>query len=470
MSRILIADDEHAICQAFARLVQLAGHEALIASNGRQALALVREASPDLVFLDIQMPGMSGLQVLEAIQAESPGLPVVVMTAYGTMQTALEAIRLGAFDYVGKPMELDRIREVVARALQRERPRAQAATLQAPQVRPALIGRSAVMQEIFKLMVLLTNNELTVLVTGESGVGKELVARGIHDNGPRAGSPFVAVNCAAIPAQLIETELFGHEKGAFTGAGERRVGRIEAAAGGTLFLDEIGELSPALQAKLLRMLQERTFERLGSVQPQPVRARIIAATNRQLEGEVAAGRFREDLFYRLNLVRLEIPPLRRRREDIPALTEHFLAVANHELGKSLNAVEPDALELLQRHSWPGNVRELENLVTRAALKARGSTLTRHDIDLPTTSDEAACGIDEWQSELVATARRTLLRRQTAEFGAETRPFHDIVSLVETTLVDEALRLTAGNQVAAARLLGINRTTLRKKAGIRDETD
>jgi nitrogen regulation protein NR(I) len=467
MSKILIADDEHGICQAFARLLELEGHEALVASNGKQAIAMVREAAPDVVFLDVQMPGTNGLEALEQIRADRPDLPVIVMTAYGTVQTAMEAMRLGAFDYLGKPLELTRVRQLIERAL--DSAAAQRAPDAVPEAigKPALIGQSAAMQEIFKLMGLLTGNELTVLITGESGVGKELVARGIHDNSPRRHAPFVAVNCAAIPEQLLESELFGHERGAFTGAIERRLGRIEAAAGGTLFLDEIGDLSLLLQSKLLRLLQERTFERVGSVASLPVQARIIAATNRVLEDDVESGQFREDLYHRLNLVRLEIPPLRRRREDIPALASHFLQAANRELGKQLRDLDAEVAERLRRYDWPGNVRELENLVRRSALKARGGALTLHDLDLPDAPSTPPILSGTSANALADAARGTLANYGTGGAPESASLFRSIVDLVEQTLVAEALRMTEGNQVAAARLLGINRTTLRKKMRITD---
>jgi len=468
MSKILIADDEHGICQAFTRMLELEGHEALIASNGKQALALVREAGPDAVFLDVQMPGMDGLEALRQIRAEQPEIPIIVMTAYGTVQTAMEAMQLGAFDYLGKPVELTQIRQLLKRALIPTDSQDVREAESTGDGRPALIGQSAAMQEIFKLMGLLTGNDMTVLITGESGVGKELVARGIHDHSPRSKAPFVAVNCAAIPEQLLESELFGHEKGAFTGATLQRRGRIESAAGGTLFLDEIGELSLPLQSKLLRLLQERTFERVGSVTPLSVQARVIAATNRVLEDEVDAGHFREDLYHRLNLVRLEIPPLRRRLEDIPALASQFLHAANRELGKNLKDLDAAAWERLQRYDWPGNVRELENLVRRSALKARGGVLTLHDLDLPEAPSAQPILNQTSAKDLAEAARHALVTQGTSGASTTHNLFRSIVGLVETSLVDEALRLTDGNQVAASRLLGINRTTLRKKIADTDE--
>jgi transcriptional regulator with GAF, ATPase, and Fis domain len=309
-------------------------------------------------------------------------------------------------------------------------------------------------------MGLLTGNDLTVLITGESGVGKERVARGIHLHSPRGDQPFIAVNCAALPESLLESELFGHEKGAFTGADSRRLGRCEAAGTGTLFLDEIGELPYHLQSKLLRVLQERRFERVGSVTPIPLKARVIAASNRVLEDEVAHGRFRADLYHRLQLLTLTVPPLRQRKEDIPALAEHFLQQANAELGKRLSGLEAAVLTRLHDYDWPGNVRELEHAIKRAALLAYGPLLTVHDVVLKAVGDSRPAG-SAW--EPLRTALHAALQQALAQ--PEMPPegiFHVLVDFTERELIAEALRLTGGNQVAASRLLGLHRTTMRKK--------
>jgi DNA-binding NtrC family response regulator len=456
MAKVLVTDDERAICEAFGTMLRAAGHTPAIAASGSEALRKIGADRPDVVFLDVQMPGASGLEVLEKIRADHPDLPVIVMTAYGTLQTAMTALKLGAFDYLGKPIELARVRELLARAL--HRPERQPALRPKERADDSMVGTSAAMQEIFKRMSLLTTNELTVLITGESGVGKELAARGLHANSERAALPFVAVNCAAIPATLIESEFFGHERGAFTDAREQRAGRFEAAGRGTLFLDEISELPYTLQGKLLRVLQERTFERVGSATPIAFRARLIAATNRVLEEEVKAGRFREDLYHRLDLVTLEIPPLRARKEDIEALAHKFLERANAEIGKNVQGIEPAALERLLTHEWPGNVRELEHAIKRAVLMARRSWLAAHDLELnvPAPPPDA--------DRLFGTAARTALKaRLAARAGAQTESVYQaLIGFAEEELVAEALEITAGNQVAAAKLLGINRTTLRNK--------
>jgi DNA-binding NtrC family response regulator len=323
------------------------------------------------------------------------------------------------------------------------------------------------MQEIFKLIVMLSGNDLTVLIQGESGVGKELVARALHTQGSRAGEPFIAVNCAAIPESLIEAELFGHERGAFTDAREARRGRFEAAGRGTLFLDEIGEMPRPLQSKLLRVLQERAFERVGSVTPTPFAARLVAASNRDLAAEVRAGRFREDLYHRLNIVTLHVPALRDRRDDIPVLLRTLLARANTELGRNVRGVETPALERLQEHSWPGNVRELEHTVKRAVLVARGDLLSLDDLDIVTRADPAAAA-DALEAPSAAAMLGGLdaLATKIVAAGALDAPsehlFDDTVRRLETALVEAALRRTQGNRAAAAKLLGINRATLRSR--------
>jgi DNA-binding NtrC family response regulator len=463
MARILIADDERGICEAFADFLKLEGHTPLIASNGNEALARVIAERPSVVFLDVHMPGSDGLEALKEIRAREPDLPVIIMTAYGTVNTAMQAMRLGAFDYLGKPIDLSQIRRLLEKAL--HRPSTQGGVL--PPTTPShqqgeLVGNSPAMQEIFKLIGLLTGNNLTVLISGESGVGKELAARSIHRHCPLSRGPFVAVNCAAIPETLLENELFGHEKGAFTGAESRRLGRCEAANNGTLFLDEIGELPYHLQSKLLRLLQERSFERIGSVEPIPLTARVIAATNHDLEELCRQGRFREDLYYRLKLVNLHIPPLRRRKEDIEVLAGHLLNQINHELSRDIAGIEPEALAMLQGHSWPGNVRELEHTLKRAVLMARGPLLTVHDLALEVASGEEESGQDGIASSL-QQAVRTAMHRSLEMGGPGGKDlFHRLVAITEQAMIDEALKLSDGNQVAASELLDLHRTTLRNK--------
>ena len=467
MAKVLVADDEHGICQAFAEFLHREGHSALLASTAEEALSLIDSERPDLAFVDVRMPGMSGLDLLAHVKKSHPGLPVVIMTAYGTMDTAVTAVQHGAFDYIGKPVELAQVRKLLQRALHKPEPGFHTAlTTDSPveEDEHALVGQSAAMQEIFKLVGLLTSNEMTVLVTGETGVGKELVARAIHSHGNRRNEPFVAVNCAAIPENLIESELFGHEKGAFTGATGRRTGRFETAGSGTLFLDEVSELPLHLQSKLLRVLQERCFEPVGGVNSLAVECRIIAASNEDLKELVEQDRFREDLYHRLNLVTLRIPPLRKRPSDIPLLATHFLRRCRAELKKPLQSIEPAAMSLLQGHSWPGNVRELEHCIKRAALLAHGPILTTHDLELGGNESASDATDRGYLEDLAEATRRAFHGRLQEPAGPGPELFHSLVGLVEKALVEEALARNANNQVSAARVLGLHRTTLRKKLG------
>jgi len=469
MARVLVADDERSICEAFSLLLEAEGHTPLIASTGEGALRLVRTEHPDLVFVDVRMPGMDGLDVLKEIRRSNPTLPVVVMTAYGTLDTAAEALRNEAFDYLGKPLDLGQIRQVLRRALHAPAPASQTTNVPIGAdagSRPTLVGQSAPMQELFKLIVMLADNDLTALVQGESGVGKELVARAIHASGARSREPFVAINCAAIPEQLIESELFGHERGAFTDAKSARTGRFEAAGQGTLFLDEISELPLHLQSKLLRVLQERSFERVGSLTSVPFRARLVCASNRDLASAVAAGTFREDLYHRVNIVTLQVPPLRERREDIPELVQALVQRANHEVGKAITSVEQAVLDNLKARDWPGNVRELEHVISRALLVARGPVLTIHDLGLGSEggvpADNGGSSLDGLLGALEAQATRLV---GAAVRGGIDVPVHELaINRLEAALIRSALAATEGNQVAAARLLGISRSTLRSKLG------
>lgn len=459
MSKILVADDERGICDAFAAFLQGEGHEALLASNGKQAVEIVRQQKPAVVFLDAQMPGGDGISALEDIRQLAPDTPVIIMTAYGTLATARQAIDLGAFDYLGKPVELKQVRELLARALHKPQPSASITTTD-EQTDSTLLGQSAVMQELFKKMALLSSNDLAVLITGESGVGKELVARALHDGGTNADEPFIAVNCAAIPENLLEAELFGNEAGAFTDAKRMRIGRFEAAGNGTLFLDEVSELPYHLQSKLLRVLQERSFERLGSVKSIDFTARLIAASNQVLVTEVSAGRFREDLFHRLNLASLPVPALRERDNDIELLAGFFVTAANREIGKNITGIEPDTISKLKSYSWPGNVRELENAIKRAVLAARGPTITAHDLDLTTaTAAQPAIDCDIRQSLQLQVAK---MIDEPENYGGSGELYQHLMDAAGSELIAAAMKHTDGNQVAAAKLLGINRSTLRKK--------
>jgi len=388
--RILIVDDDEKILFAFHEVFKKEGYKSVVARDGAEALKQISANPPNVVFMDITMPKLDGLAALKQIQEQHNQIPIIIITGFGTMQTAISAIQLGAFEYLTKPLDVAKIREVTQRALASNRSAASSSlnpeqtSFDADMIhRYKLVGNGASMQEIYKIIgsISTTPNHTSVMILGESGTGKELVARAIHANSPNNDHPFIAVNCTVLPETLLESELFGHEKGAFTGAIERRVGKFEIARGGTIFLDEVGNLSPTLQQKLLRVLQEREFERVGGNDPIHIDARFIAATNRDIKSEVKNGNFREDLFYRMNVVTIHLPPLRERKEDIPLLAGYFLSKYDDQLKKSVKGYSDVAMELLQTYDYPGNVRELENLVERAVM------LTKGEVILPETFNE-----------------------------------------------------------------------------------
>jgi len=371
---ILIVDDEPNIRRVLGAVFAKAGYEVFTAENGRKALDVISaELSIDVMLCDLIMPDLNGVEVLRSAKEMNPQLSVVMITAHGTIRTAVDAMKLGAFDYITKPFDMDEIKLIVKNALERSRLLAENIQLkQELQSRyrfDGIVGDSRKMQEVFKIVERVASSNATVLVRGESGTGKELIARAVHYNSPRRDKPFIAVSCAALPETLLESELFGYEKGAFTGAVGQKAGRFELAHRGTLFLDEIPDISPAMQVKMLRVLQEREFERVGGTKPVRVDVRLLAATNRDLEQAVANGEFRPDLYYRLQVIQIFLPPLRERREDIPALMEHFIEKFNKENGKNIKFVSPEAMDLLMKYNWPGNIRELENAVERGVVLA-----------------------------------------------------------------------------------------------------
>jgi DNA-binding NtrC family response regulator len=446
MPRVLVVDDEPGVQESL-RMLLKQDCDVTVAGNAREALAAIDEAPPDLVILDLVMPGRSGLDLLSDLAERRLRAPVIVLTATKTVATAVEAMKRGAADYVTKPFEVDALRIKVRRLLEQGELERELARLRDEVSRRSrlggLIGRSAPMQELFRAIERVATSRASVLIRGESGTGKELVARAIHDLGPRSAGPFVAVNCAAIPETLMESELFGHERGAFTDAREQRVGKFEAASGGTLFLDEVGEIPSSVQAKLLRVLQERVLERLGGNRSIEVDVRIVAATNRDLEAAVGAGAFRADLYYRINVVPLFVPPLRARREDIPLLVENVLERVMRETGRPRRALSPEAWDVLQHHAWPGNVRELENAIERAA----------------TLSDRELLAPDDLPEAVVESARFALLQ---AEVRTGRVGFDEAVARFETELLREALQRAEWNQTRAAALLGITRRQLKLK--------
>jgi len=461
-ARILVADDEDSLRWVLEKGLRQAGYDVVSVKDGAAAVRAVEDEAFDLVFVDVRMPGMDGLAALAKMRERRPEACVVVMTAHGTMETAIQAMQRGAYDYLTKPFDLDEVLLLAQRALEAARLTQEVARLKTgmQEVREfsALIGRHPRMQDVYKTIGRIAGSDVTVLLRGESGTGKELVARAIHHYSRRAGRPFVAVSAAAIPSTLLESEMFGHERGAFTDAKERRLGKFELAHGGTLYLDEIGDMPLELQAKVLRALQERTIERLGGQESIRVDVRVLAATNRDLEVAMREGKFREDLYYRLNVVTLNLPPLRERRRDIPLLVEHFLAKHAPELGE--RGVAPDALDRLVGYDWPGNVRELENVVQRAMVMATAGVVLPEHLPIGPVSAAASVAVDASLEEIVE--RKLLECVRGLREHASAHLYDLMIALVEKPLLRAVLRETAGNQVRAAQILGINRNTLRKK--------
>jgi two-component system nitrogen regulation response regulator GlnG len=477
MSRLLLIDDEADVQYSFQRLFDSPEIELATASSGEEGLRLLPKFKPDLVIMDVRMGGISGLETLKRMRQMDSKLLVILMTAYGTTQTAIEAMKLGAYDYLLKPFDVPRLRELIEQALKSARDMRQVVSyqplLESEDYELGIVGRSEPMQQVFKLIGQLAASDATALITGESGTGKELVARAIYHHSERSQQPFLAVNCAAIPEQLLESELFGHERGAFTGATMQRIGKFEQCNRGTIFLDEIGDMTPATQTKILRVLQSGTFERVGGNQPLKANVRIIAATNKALEQAVATRQFREDLFYRLNVVRIHIPPLRERREDIRLLVNYFLKKFAKEESVAPRSIAPAALKALEKYHWPGNVRELENVIRRALVIAKGEAILVTDLPMEITGQTQ--GLSAGAPVPVAAGEGApgdvmALARQLFQW-ARRDPKMKVIPTVERELVIQALKETDGNQVHAARLLGITRATLRKrveKFGIQKE--
>ncbi len=448
---VLIVEDEPKMRRLLELNLGEDGFNTISAGDAEAGLKLLNSSAVDLVITDVKLPGMDGMEFLQAVKRVQAALPVVVMTAFGTVETAVQAMKLGASNYLLKPFSLDEMRLVVRKELGvrklHDENRSLREALQQRYQHPNIVARSKPMQEVLAMVEQVAATNSTVLLGGESGVGKDLIARAIHERSRRASGPFVKINSTAIPENLLESELFGYEKGAFTGAAASKPGKFELADKGTLFLDEIGDVPGSTQVKLLRVLQEREFERLGGTRTHKVDVRLVAATNRDLRAALEQGTFREDLYYRLNVVPIDIPPLRERKEDIPELVELFLKRAAAESGKEFSGISPDALKLLMQHHWPGNVRELQNIVERAAALARGPMIEAADIHLDVT------------------------RPKALNNGAAVLPEGVTLEQWEDEIIREAVRRTNGNKSQAARLLGLSRNALRyrlSKMGIEDD--
>jgi DNA-binding NtrC family response regulator len=460
MARILVVDDEPGICRAFERFFKDAGHAVRTSSRAETALPLAKAFEPDVLLLDIRLPGMSGLDALKRFKEADPHLPVIVMTAYGTMDTAVEAMKRGAYDYVLKPLDLARISGVIARALEGKRIAADvvpgravapAGVVATPEGLRGLVGRTAGMQEVFKKIGAVSSSEVPVLITGESGTGKEMVARAVHQASPRASGSFERVTCEGLSEEALSSEVFGVAPETTAVTAGRRVGRIESAAGGSLFFHEVAQMPAAVQIRLLRLLEEGTFEKVGGTEALPADVRILSCSGSDLAAVVAAGRFREDLYYRLNVMTIRVPPLRERLADIPVLAGLQLKVSGN-----VGGISREALRLLVTHGWPGNVRELRNALEHALVLARdGAVLPEH---LPATVREGALRRPEEEGERIRSLMSEILSGETPEGEV----YNFVMDRFEAPLIAEVLRLAGGNQVQAARTLGIHRTTLRSK--------
>jgi DNA-binding NtrC family response regulator len=457
-AKILLIEDDAGITDTLRRVLAGEGHEVAIERRGDEGLARAAKDTFNLVITDLRLPGLSGLELVRQLHGAKPRLPIILTTAFGSTEIAIDAIKYGAYDYLLKPFDIPSLLDLVQKAADSNRLMSEPVSLGEPGApHDALVGQSAPMQAIYKEIGRAASKPINVLIRGETGTGKELIARAVYQHSTRADAPFVVVNCAAIPETLLESELFGHEKGAFTGAHSRRIGRFEQAHLGTIFLDEIGDMSPGTQVKLLRVLEQKCLQRLGGKENIPLDVRVIAATHRDLESAIRQKEFRDDLYYRLNVVSIHLPPLRQRREDIPELVRYFLRKHGPSLGNSEPSIHPEAIEFLRAQPWPGNVRELENAVRKALLLAQNYTLSAghfHDAlakggDL---SASIARPLGEYVDELLAGARR----------GELTDIHARLIETTERELFARAIREAHGNQTKAARWLGVTRVTMKAK--------
>ncbi len=456
--RILLIDDDPGIADTLERVFQDEGYETVVKRRGDEGLDFATREPVNVVITDLRLPGLNGLELTRRLRAAQPKLPVILVTAFGTTDTAIEATKYGAYDYLLKPFSMPQLLDLVHKAVESNRLMSEPVQLGSPAgVRDALVGRSEVMQAIYKEIGRVASKPVSVLIRGETGTGKELIARALYQHSDRAGAPFIAVNCAAIPESLLESELFGHERGAFTGAETRRIGRFEQANHGTLFLDEIGDMTPGTQVKLVRVLQEQCLQRVGGKESIPVDVRVIAATHRDLESAIAQRQFREDLFYRLSVVVITLPPLRSRREDIPDLVRYFLQKHGPALGNEQPAILPAAIDFLQQQLWPGNVRHLENVMRKVLLLTQGYPVDVQHVRTALAqagpgSVSAASPFGDYIEEMLSAVQRG----EIADLHAH------LIEEAERELFTRAIRRAEGNQTKAARWLGVSRITMKAK--------
>jgi two-component system nitrogen regulation response regulator GlnG len=453
MKPVWIIDDDRSIRWVFEKALTREGIPFKLFSSAQESLASLESSTPQVVVSDIRMPGGSGLDLLQKIKERHPGVPVIIMTAYSDLESAVAAFQGGAFEYLPKPFDVDHAIDLIRRATDESLRQDEEA--EAPQESPEILGQAQSMQEVFRAIGRLTQSHATVLINGESGTGKELVARALHRHSPRASRPFIAINTAAIPKDLLESELFGHERGAFTGAQAMRRGRFEQAEGGTLFLDEIGDMPPDLQTRLLRVLSDGNFYRVGGHQPIKANVRIIAATHQDLESRVKQGLFREDLFHRLNVIRLRLPPLRERREDIALLARHFMQKSARELNVEAKRLTEGTLKYMVSLDWPGNVRQLENVCHWLTVMAPGSSVDIKDLPPELREEARDANVEAWTAALEREADQLLKRGDSAILDDLTRKF-------EKALITRALAHTGGRRIEASHLLGMGRNTLTRK--------
>jgi nitrogen regulation protein NR(I) len=457
-AKILLIEDDPGISDTLQRVLASEGYDVTVEERGDHGLARAARSTFNLVITDLRLPGLSGLELIRQLREAQPRLPIILTTAFGTADTAIEATKLGAFDYLLKPFHMPQLLELIQKAARSNRLMSEPVALGEPgAAHDALVGNSEAMQAIYKEIGRVASKPVTVLIRGETGTGKELIARAIYQHGDRANAPFIAINCAAIPETLLESELFGHERGSFTGAQARRIGRFEQAAGGTIFLDEIGDMTTSTQVKLVRVLQEKAVQRLGGKETIPVDVRVIAATHRDLETAIRQKEFREDLYYRLNVVVIALPPLRQRRGDIPDLVRYFLQKHGPPLGSATPSIHPEAMEFLAAQAWPGNVRELENVLRKAILQAQNYTINLDHLRGSMNRDAGAtCSAErtlrENVDELLAAARRGELADAHAA----------LLNCAERELFARAIEQAQGNQAKAARWLGVTRVTVKAK--------